>query len=179
MIVLEGMDGSGKSQLAQRLSNHLNIPIHERASHSTNGPVDNLWEWVYNDVSEMASQPIAIYDRHPLISEYVYAPILRGSLRDEFHTEQARRLLKRWANNVFLIYCDPGIDEIYKNLTRLPDEQMKGVTENISELYYSYKALITYWPGSNPPAVWDYRLDNQVKFDRIKVLSSIQATYWS
>jgi len=153
MIVVEGMDGSGKSGLVKRLSGELKVPIHARACKSTDGPVDKLYEWVVEDVTSLRWQPFSVYDRHPLISEYIYGPITRQTVSPQFYTEHAAKMSELFANSVLIVYCDPGPDEVFKNV--LEGKHMDGVTEHASRLYYAYRTFMHYWPG-NRPVVWDY-----------------------
>ena len=153
MIVVEGPDGSGKSGMVHRISDHLKIPIHTRACTSDGGPVSKLYQWAKDDVSSLRWQSFSVYDRHPLISEYIYGPITRQAVDPEFFTPHAAGLSRLFANAVLIVYCDPGPDEVFKNI--LAGKHMPGVTENASRLYYAYKTFMHYWPG-NRPVVWDY-----------------------
>ena len=153
MIVVEGMDGSGKSGMVTRISEALQIPIHARACTSAGGPVDKLYEWVTDDISSLQWQTFSVYDRHPLVSEYIYGPITRQVVDDRFYTEHAFKLRQKFAPAVLIVFCDPGPDEVLKNV--LASKHMPGVTEHASRLYYAYHTFMHYWPG-NRPVVWDY-----------------------
>lgn len=153
MIVVEGPDGSGKSGIVQRISDQLKIPIHPRASTSTGGPVSQIYKWATEDVMSLRWQPFSVYDRHPLISQVIYGPIIRQTVEPEFYSPHAAGLSRLFANAVLVVYCDPGIDEVLDNV--LKGKHMDGVMEHASRLYYAYKTFIHYWPG-NRPVVWDY-----------------------
>lgn len=154
-IVLEGMDGSGKSGMVTRISEALKIPIHARAATSgaSGGPIRNLYEWVTDDVTSLRWQPFSVYDRHPLVSEYIYGPITRQHVDQRFFTAHCAKLLEQFAHRVLVIFCDPGPDEVFKNV--LAGKHMDGVTEHASRLYYAYRSFMHTWPG-NRPVVWDY-----------------------
>jgi hypothetical protein len=152
-IIVEGMDGSGKSGMVTRIADRLRIPIHERACKSTEGPVDKLYEWATEDVMSLRWQPFSVYDRHPLISEYIYGPITRQSVSPQFYTPHAAGLSRLFADAVLVVFCDPGPDEVFKNV--LEGKHMDGVSEHASRLYYAYRSFMHYWPG-NRPVVWDY-----------------------
>lgn len=153
MILVEGMDGSGKSGMVTRISEKLKIPIHQRAATSAGGPINNLYEWVTEDVQSLRWQPFSVYDRHPLVSEYIYGPITRQHVDPRFYTSHAQALTGIFAPSVLVVFCDPGPDEVFKNV--LEGKHMPGVTEHASRLYYAYKTFMHYWPG-NRPVVWDY-----------------------
>jgi hypothetical protein len=152
-IVVEGPDGAGKSGLVQRIAEHLKIPVHARACKSTSGPIDQLYEWARHDVTSLRWQPFSVYDRHPLVSEYIYGPITRQSVSPQFYTRQAAKLSEQFAHQVLIVYCDPGVGEVLENV--LKGKHMDGVAEHASRLYYAYKSFMHYWPG-NRPVVWDY-----------------------
>lgn len=145
MIIVEGPDGSGKSTLVRKLCVELGLPAHERASDSIKGPVDNLFEWAYHDVITMPDQPVAIYDRHPLLSEYVYGPVVRAKLPDGFTTSTAHMLVRMMAPRVFVVLCRPSSERLESSVDVSRD--MAGVTERIAHVASAYDALRIFWPG--------------------------------
>lgn len=153
MIVLEGMDGSGKTSLARRLSDDLQLPIHERASTSIGGPVPNIWQWVMRDVLTIHTQQPAIYDRHPLISQVIYGPIIRQKLEPEFTDPEARAIYRKWARNVFVVFCDPGDEAMSRSLSRDPN-QMPGVLDMFPTLSLMYRVFFATYSGNWHH--WDY-----------------------
>lgn len=153
MIVVEGPDGSGKSTLVEKISYQLGIPVHERASDSIKGPVHDLMNWAYTDVTTQPEQPLAVYDRHPLISEYIYAPLVR-TLRPEFTTAHAHTLIRLMARQVFVVWCMPPHSDVEHNTLTSRDNQMAGVNENSSAIYGLYNTLRMFWPGQS--ATYDY-----------------------
>jgi len=152
-ILVEGMDGSGKSGMVQRIAADLKIPIHARACTSAGGPIERVYEWATEDVMSLRWQPFSVYDRHPLVSEYIYGSTTRQHVDDRFFTKHAQKLSEIFARSVLIVFCDPGPDEVFKNV--LAGKHMSGVTENASRLYYFYRTFMHYWPG-NRPVVWDY-----------------------
>src|SRR5690554_364747 len=92
MIIIEGMDGSGKTVLAQHLSSRLeNAPIKRFVT--SDGPTnyDLLVAKTKAALTDLHNQimkgqrPVVIYDRFPLISEAIYGTIFRG--RNHFGDE--------------------------------------------------------------------------------------------
>lgn len=154
MIVVEGCDGTGKSSLVKLLSAQLNVPIHGRACTSQGGPIKDLFEWAAQDVDTFHTQPCAVYDRHPFISEYIYGPIARGRIDSRFHGQQARSITRKFAYNALVIYCDPGMKAVSSNIRHTSQNQMPGVNDNADAIYLSYASLMHYWPGQK--IVWDY-----------------------
>lgn len=154
-IIVEGMDGSGKDTLIKSLMKLSagSFQIHARSSTSLGGPVPNITDWVINDLNEMPTNPPMIYNRHPLITEAIYAPRrkinpgLRGKWRtaDWVHTS---RLIA--AQHCILVLCQPPFHVIHHNLmTSGRDAHMPGVVEAAGDLYKAYQAIAyPTWPGT-------------------------------
>lgn len=153
VIVIEGPDGSGKTNLIGELSRDLLTPIHKKASSPTGGPVKNIWEWAYDDVTTMHRQRFQIYDRHPLISELIYGPIVRETIDERFYTREGQDLCQLFRGAVLVIFCDPGILEVEKNTHANP--HMPGVTEHWKQIFLMYRSVLNHWHGD--ALTWDYR----------------------
>jgi hypothetical protein len=151
-VIVEGCDGSGKTTLVMKLSQTFGWPVHTRASTSLGGPVPNVDDWALEDVNTMYKQEPSIYDRHPCISESIYAPIVRhvkpmGKLSDETFTTTVREIAAHFA---VLVVCLPPFSFVRRNVF---DEgpgtggQMIGVQDNLHALYSAYKRVGQMWPG--------------------------------
>jgi hypothetical protein len=72
-IVIEGPDGTGKTTLADALAKHMGAPIHK---------YDDAPETeaeFYRRIIECATTPgPVVFDRHPMISEFVYGRVFEG-----------------------------------------------------------------------------------------------------
>src|ERR1700754_1383959 len=156
MIILEGPDGSGKTTLLEKLRKDLNLPIHERGVNSDSTTVlntersrgANLSLWAYNDVSTMDDQPMAIYDRHCLISEYIYGPVVRSNLDANMRTPTMHLLIREMAKRCLVIFCRPPDHEITKNIDEDPTS-LGVVGEKSLSIAHAYDALKMFWPGVN------------------------------
>lgn len=133
LIVIEGVDGSGKSTLF----NELKSSLYDTWAISRNGRVRieddlvGLLEWLW---AAPSFQPI-LMDRHPLISEKVYGPILRNrdltlNLTEDLKSRSYRRIHT-------IIYCCPPFKTIEENIMKL--RQMKGINENLKQLVFAYE----------------------------------------
>lgn len=152
-IIVEGMDGSGKDTLIEAMSKHpnfKNLPVHERASTSIGGPVDQLALWVERDAQAMLNTRAKphIYNRHPLISEPIYAPFrsnrpLSPGFEKEGWLEGYRRIV---GSQAVLVICQPPYHIVRNTLTMQgPDAHMPGVFYNALDIYMCYARLV--WPG--------------------------------
>lgn len=97
LIIIEGLDNSGKSTLAQKLSHQLNIPIQEGS-----GPPKTEEEFIDRVNRYLEIEPPVIFDRHPVISESIYGPIIRN--KDIVTPSMKVRLFN---SKPIIIYCDP------------------------------------------------------------------------
>lgn len=149
-IIVEGMDGSGKDWLIRDLMDLTmgEFVIHERASTSLGGPVARVDQWVLDDLGKMESQPASIYNRHPLISEPIYAPIrkvnpgLRGHWRNLTWIKQNSRLV---ANHCVLVICHLPLPHIKEYLQQSEVGHMPGVIEAAEYLHQAYSQFV--WAG--------------------------------
>jgi hypothetical protein len=149
-IIVEGMDGSGKDTLIAELEKLFpQHRKHARASTSLGGPVADLATWTALDVRTMADQPPSIYNRHPLVSEPIYAdyrgvnPGLKAPWTNLTWVHTYRRLASQHA---VMVICHPPYSVLESNLERSgASSHMPGVLANRLELYKHYGAVV--WPG--------------------------------
>lgn len=170
MIIIEGMDGSGKTTLAQQLSFRLgNVPIKRFVTSGGPTNYDLVVERTKATLTELHDQvtqnqrPVVIYDRFPLISEAVYGPILRG--RNHFGDEWDSLIESLLALDPIVIYCRPGIKYIMQNIRETADNQMEGVVSMARELIDAYDELMSWlqvkvhWLGYGHILVYGYDTD--------------------
>lgn len=162
-IIVEGCDGTGKDTLIDRLKGNpafaTPLDVHERASTSIGGPIPDLSGWVERvnyrlriwaspGPNPYVVTPRYIFNRHPLVSEYIYADKrfvrrgLSGRFRDsKWRAEQSRIL----SDHTILIVCQPPWSTVKRNLMQTPDSHMPGVVVNAADIYDEYTKLV--WPG--------------------------------
>lgn len=168
MIILEGPDGAGKTTLRGRLSEDLNIPVAPKfvKSSGAGSGTSDLFDAGYDDVVTMLDNQPMIYDRHPLISEYIYGPIIRGGMPPDFLTTRARAIFQMFASQVHVIWCLPPLQVVHDNVMRpagegVPD-QMAGVMVNIEAIWSMYHSMRIWWPGES--SLYDFTSDAPDKY---------------
>lgn len=130
MIVVEGMDNSGKTTLVRQISSRFNLPIQPSLGPPT--PVKALE--ILSDF--MVARGLKVYDRLVAFSDTVYGPPIRGRVvTDPIQWTWIYRVLRQ---KPFIIYCRPPEDRILNFGDR---EQMDGVVEKAKALLGSYDAL--------------------------------------
>lgn len=152
-LIIEGVDGGGKTTLIQRLQYDFpDLMIHPRFATSLGGPLNNLATRVYEDQAELSTGRW-IYDRHPVISEYVYGQVIpERQVAPEFLSFSMYQVYRRIAFSSFVVFCHPPLEEVRKNVANEP--QMAGVAENLPKLYDAYAIQQITWPGIS--AAHDY-----------------------
>ncbi len=165
IIIVEGMDGTGKTTLVQQLAHRLVVQPGKFVG--SLGPSDDYRLVLVNrTISEIAELETAsaegwfkrLYDRFPLISEAVYGPVLRGrNCFGGLYYPLRRRLL---ALKTVIVYCRPDMEVIQANVQQAP--QMSGVLEHFRELLNAYDKLfveLTDSPVNSYITIFDYTRD--------------------
>lgn len=131
MIILEGVDNSGKTTLATTLSSELGMKVR----HSVRPPNDRIQAY-WAGMDQINSQLI-IADRINIISELVYGVELRGgSALGKLHDQALYDLLNK---DFLIVYCRPPLSKILNNQGR---DQMEGVLDNHKKLVYRYDEVM-------------------------------------
>ena len=131
LIIIEGMDNTGKSTLVKKLSSYL--PHHEVVV--SPGPCANHVQWCIDELNRTDNR---IYDRFPVFSETVYGNIIRGYSTLNNYLDQLLSMLVD--TNPLIIYCDPGLEVIRGTFHER--EQMAGVKENDAKCLDAYRNLM-------------------------------------
>lgn len=154
MIIVEGPDGAGKSTLVEQLREwYPSMMLAPRASSSgpEGGPVPDLYEWTHRDVHSWPNRPLSIYDRHPLISEYIYGPVIRGTIDPRFHGTGLHRYMSRRA---LLVLCLPPLNVVRRSVSA--ERDMAGVAAHIDTIWTLYASLRATWPDPLSVVRYDY-----------------------
>lgn len=97
MIVIEGMDNSGKSTLGEALASYLDLIVQE-----SEGPPLSDQE-INERVDRYEQMTDRVFVRHPVISNAIY-----GKFRPEGNPITPGRTMIFYEANPLLIYCDAG-----------------------------------------------------------------------
>jgi hypothetical protein len=128
VIIISGMDNSGKTTLATALGRVLIMPV----IHSPGPlPLDDQIQWV---IAHMGMD--AIFDRFPLIEELVYGPVLRG--HSNFNPDDPL-FCELGHHQPLIIYARPHRDRILNFGNR---GQMNGVKERAIALIGQYDRVM-------------------------------------
>lgn len=134
LIVVEGVDASGKSTLLENARIAIKKKYFLLLRHSCRPLIPADVHMFLHAAENMGIDTIV--DRHPYISEPIYGPLLRGhNLIDDITTdENALRHLAKTVDRI--IYCRPRRFKIVANLEKLP--QLVGIKEKIEKLIDAY-----------------------------------------
>lgn len=168
IIIVEGMDGTGKTTLVQQLAYHLDVKP-KKFIKSSSGPDEDyksiLVDSIISEINELETASAEgrsikrLYDRFSLISEAVYGPILRGHncFGDLYYPLRSRLL----ALKAVIVYCRPSRDVIRANIQQGP--QMSGVQKHFRDLLYAYDNFfleLTETPGNSYITLYNYTQDD-------------------
>jgi hypothetical protein len=135
-IVVEGIDGSGKSTLVRKLLDGFGPEIAYLVLNDR-GPDRDLGTFWYDSLGNNPAGRVAIHDRF-FYPELVYGPVLRGRYSVEPGTIQyVSQYLRHFA---FLIYCRPDDEAILIGVEA--EQQMPGVKENLPSLLHQYDEIM-------------------------------------
>lgn len=136
MIIVEGMDNTGKSTMTKRISERFELSIVSGLSSPEKGEPPDEAYMVNNTLDMLILNPHAVFDRFPIISEAVYGPILRGKIAFNippyswsFYFEKLKSL------HPLIIYCRPPTEEVFSFGHR---KQMLGVARWRAQLLHRY-----------------------------------------
>lgn len=170
MIIVEGPDGAGKTTLINQLCERFGLEVAPRVVTKDAEAMVDLKDWVEQNIAE--GFQYKIFDRHRLISEFIYGPLLRKEQQPGFtdliwsHVQ-----LRRLYNDVqpFIIYCLPPLDEVKHNLEG--DAENKVVADHVEAMYTAYVHRINLDWVFRPAhtLVWDYTTDWMVEMEAIRI----------
>jgi len=133
-IIVEGMDGSGKTTFIEKLMlafPQLELTINTKQDKQT---FDIWWPMI---LEREQNGFIPIHDRF-FYSELVYGPILRGKINAP--SILVSNVLWFLRAGSFLIYARPHSDVLRETIKI--NEQMEGVTDNFAKLLELYDELM-------------------------------------
>jgi predicted HAD superfamily Cof-like phosphohydrolase len=155
LIVLEGPDFAGKSTLGKYLSDRLGLPLRH-----SGGPSKYPGE-VNERADRFAKDPgPAIYDRHPVVSQNLYAMALANGA--EMVTTD--RELRFYESHPLIIYCRP-----VRDFEHIPSEHTPpGYEHSIAAHYDDLVKLYDQW--ANSFAHFTYRMGD----DPTRILNAVK-----
>lgn len=128
MVIIEGMDNSGKTTLVNYLATEILCGVIRSPGPHTG---EFLATWILLQNERLKVQPI-LFDRHPLISEKIYGVVLRSRNALAIYGD----LMQYFRSlNPLIIYCRPPISNILDFGDR---DQMEGVKETATILLDKY-----------------------------------------
>lgn len=132
MIIVEGMDNSGKSTLVAKLAGTLKIMAITSRSRPTS--IDDIAQYTAEMTLLSCKYPV-VFDRWQPISESIYGPICRCTTLIDDEAKTALDWVTAFVNPL-VIYCRPQLETIIGSIHER--DQMEGVVENVSRLVQAY-----------------------------------------
>jgi len=129
-IIVEGVDGSGKTTLVDALIDRIGNMKLVRNVHGPDQDFDTWWKQI---LLAPPDGQTPIHDRF-FYSELVYGPVIRGTINADLNL--VLDIQKLLANEALLIYARPDIRRL--ELGAKVNEQMEGVHERFIQLLELY-----------------------------------------
>lgn len=144
MIIVEGPDGAGKTTLIEWIETAFGLTREPRVVGSDTIAMVDLKAWVeeHNGIGWARPAP-KLYDRHRLISEFIYGPIMGRPPEPGFDDLGwvANELIHFYNHKPILIYCLPPIDYVRRNVRRA-DTDNSAVENRTDGLWVSYSRML-------------------------------------
>lgn len=157
MIVVEGPDGAGKTTLIEALMERFDLPVAPRVVSKDAEAMVDLKVWV--DKNLLQGFHGTIYDRHRLISETIYGPILRSTPSPGFDDVLwlEPRINEFYRLKPITIYCLPNLDTVRRNIDG--DQDNKTIAPYIDQIYSAYvaRAAIDLALAPGRVFIWNYK----------------------
>lgn len=129
-IIIEGMDNSGKSTLAQVMAEYMGLIVQE----SEGPPIDE--DEINDRVDRYERMTDRLFVRHPIISNAIY-----GQVREEGDIISEGRRMLFYENKHTIIYCDAGTRGLGAHVQKAHDTEkhLEDITNNYNKLLYLYR----------------------------------------
>lgn len=166
MLIFEGPDNSGKSTIANYISEKIGIPVNHFS-----GPPEDVEELKERIHFMMANHDKFIFDRIPLIGEDVYSSLRDNNLLDELENHNIIRK-EFLALNPLIIYCRPR-KALIMSTAHLPKsydtpKHIDSIKQKEEELIDRYDEIMSNVKNFIP--IWDYDYEVQSKESLAKVV---------
>lgn len=160
MIVVEGPDGAGKTTLITGLQARWPMNLQARVVGTDTVALTDLVAWVehHNRLQNWVpgAQP-RLYDRHRLISEFIYGPVMGRPPEPGFDDLAwvSRELKLFYMQQPLIIYCLPPIEEVRHNV-QFGETDNTAVQDRIDQLWVGYARLAANDCLYHDALLWDY-----------------------
>lgn len=154
MIVVEGPDGSGKTTFIKQLVQDLKLPIAPRAVSSDAEALTDLVKWTEENLAKGFQKKI--FDRHRLVSEMIYGPLLREHPSegfDNYYWLVAQQALF-FHIKPLIIVCLPPLEIVRENIGKDRfNSRLFPNKKQVDQLYWLY----FNWAAGHPRVIkYDY-----------------------
>jgi len=155
VIIVEGPDGAGKSNLVSRIEADWSLQREPKAVTSDAQSLFPMGQYIEDELSKGFG--MRLYDRFALISSPLYMMLENRTFVDPLTNPDWLKIQYKRLSRIdpVLIYCLPPLEVVKANLER--DDNSGGkVLEHVEEIYYGYVAWYARDGYNSSSMVWDY-----------------------
>lgn len=138
MIIVEGPDGAGKTTLIAKIREaYPDLDVAPRVVSKETKALTDMQDWVNQNLNE--GFQYRLFDRHRLISEFVYGPVLRANMQHPGFDDPSWvywSLRKFYHLDPVIIYCLPPFNAVQFNVNQGDDNI--AVQDSIKAIYAGY-----------------------------------------
>lgn len=158
MIIVEGPDGAGKTTLIKNITEaYPDLEVAPRVVSKETKDLTDLQKWVDHNLAQ--GFQYKLFDRHRLISEFIYGPVLRRVQRPGFTSGAwVHGSLRRfYMIKPVIIYCLPPLDVVRHNV--VGDIDNSKVELHIEQIYTAYLQRASLDVTFAGALIYDYTRD--------------------
>ena len=140
MIIVEGPDGAGKTTLINHLVENTGLSVAPRVVSKDAEAMVDLKQWT--EMNLAGGFQMKIFDRHRLISEPIYGPVLRSQPEPGFsEVLWFYEMIGQLYGEVrpMVIYCLPPWSVVWENIIKTEDnKRFHGNPQGSHQIYQAY-----------------------------------------
>lgn len=136
MIVIEGMDNSGKSTLGEAMAAYMGLIVQESEGPPVARDGMTAEEEINDRIDRYDMMEGRLFVRHPVTSNAIY-----GQVREEGDPVTFGRRMTFYGSSPILIYCDAGQRGLGAHIKKAHDTEkhLQDLENNYNKLLYLYR----------------------------------------
>lgn len=141
MILVEGLDNTGKTKLVERIRQRFTSLDYRPSIGNRHPPPHEILQMAWDEVNPANWNIVS--DRSRIISEYCYGPFTQATGLPRWPVDTETEIIMRLLHHPHLIvWCNRPLDHIIETFDER--EQLGGVYEHLVEIHTAYTRIIKF-----------------------------------